>query len=225
MSLCTLCSVGTMDLRIFGNMRMKAGHSGFDVPGLAHCSLSISYCQDILERHPNWTNKRDKVMSRLCLNYSSPENWDTEKLTMKDVNIFEVWSTGRLNAEVFFKSTKNYPLEKCDFSALSNSTGRQITFLKPKGMKVGLNRLDWSLDEYDDVEDIDEVQEDEGDVSISDYIDQPGKEKIDREVEVDGKLMYKASIVRQLFTGKVHQKTDYEGYKVCLDLLVHLKVM
>ena len=122
---------------------------------------------------------------------------------MKDINIFEVWSTGRLNAEVFFKSTKNYPLEKCDFSALSNSTGRQITFLKPKGTKVGLNPfgIDWFLDEYGDVEDIDNIQEEEGDVSISDYIDQPGKEKIDREVEVDGKLMYKASIVRQLVTG------------------------
>ena len=94
---------------------MKAGHSSFDGLGLVHCSRSISYCKDILERHPNWTYKRDKVMSRLCLDYSS--NWDTEKLTMKDVN-----DTGHLNAEVFFKSTKNYPLEKCDFSALSNST-------------------------------------------------------------------------------------------------------
>ena len=47
--------------------------------------------------------------------------------------------------------------------------------------------IDWSLDEYDNVEDIDEVQEEEGDVSISDYIDQPGKEKIDRGVEVDGR--------------------------------------
>ena len=87
---------------------------------------------------------------------------------------------------------------------LSNTTGHQITFLKPKGTKVALNpvEIDWSIDEYDSsVDDVEEFQADT-DMSISDYIDQPGKEKVNRQVEVDGKLMYKASIVRQLFTGE-----------------------
>lgn len=196
-----LCGNDSLE-RIFGNMRMKAGHAGFDTLGLIHCSRSISKCQDILNSHPNWLNKGSKIMSRLCLDYSSPHNWDANKLTMQDVDIYEVWNTGRLNAEVFFRSTQHYPLQKCDYSELAN---HRVTFMKPKGIKVGLNPIetDWSLDEFDssNVEDIEDVQE-ENDTSISDFIDQPGTEKIACQVEVDGKLMYKASIIRQLFTGE-----------------------
>ena len=190
--------------RNFGNMRMKAGHSSFDVLGLIHCSHSISKCQDILDQNPNWLNKRDEVMKRLCLDYSNPSNWDAEKLKMEDVNVVEAWCTGRLDAELFFKSETNYSVEKYDFSLFNTAKSNcQITFLKLNGTKVGLNPLevDWSLDEHDNNHNVEEG-DDNSVCSISDYIDQPGEIKISPQVEVDGNLMYKASVIRQLFTGE-----------------------
>ena len=203
-----LCGNDSLE-RVFGNMRLKAGHVGFDVLGLIHCSRSICECQEILNRHPSWTNKRDKVMTRLCLDYSSTHNWDTDKLKMSNVGIHEAWNAGRLNAEVSFKSTVNYPLHKCYFFALMMGNNpqqqHQITLLRPKGTKVGLNpvEVDWSLDDYDNGLNVTDVEDETTeDASIADYIDQSGTEKVDSQVEIDGKLMYKASIVCQLFHGE-----------------------
>ena len=79
--------------------------------GFIHCSRSISKCEDILSKHPNWVNRRDKGMKRLCLDYSSTNNWIQESLELENVDIKQSWSNGRVDAEVFCKDTKMFPAE------------------------------------------------------------------------------------------------------------------
>ena len=98
--------------RIFGNKSLKAGHAGCNTLGFIHCSCSISKCEDILSKHPNWVNKHDNVMKRLCLDYSSPNNWIQESLKLKNVDIKQAWS----NRKNIFSRNLGLPLISIKFT-------------------------------------------------------------------------------------------------------------
>ena len=83
--------------------------------------------------------------------------------------------------------------QQSDFHSLASSS--HISFLSPCENKIGLNpiEVDWSINDTDD----NQIEPTIDDESISDYVDQPGKEKVSNQIDVDGKLMYKASVIRQ----------------------------
>ena len=60
--------------RVFGNMRMKYGLNGFDSLELLYCCRAMRRIMDIFNCHPDWTKKSDKVMTRLCLDFSKPSS-------------------------------------------------------------------------------------------------------------------------------------------------------
>ena len=127
-------------------------------------------------------------MKRSCLDYSSPNNWIQESLKLENVDIKQAWSNWKVDAEVFFNDTKMFSAEICDFHSLASSS--HISFLKPCGNKIGLNpiEVDWSINDTDD----NQIQPTIDDESISDYVNQPGKEKVTINIHLIAKLMYKA---------------------------------
>ena len=121
--------------RIFGNMRQKS-KCGFDALEMIYMCRSMTVLSEIFDKHPDWTSGRDKMMSRLCLDYSNPSNWDSSKLTLRNVNLPVLWEQGRQMAEMEFLNQKN-----CDFFKMNN-----VTLLKPLGKKkVGLTPLDCEI--------------------------------------------------------------------------------
>lgn len=206
--------------RLFGNMRQK-NKSGFDCMDMIYMSRSMAQVTRILDKHPDWVSNGSKLMTRLCLDYSKPSNWDKSKLVLKDADIPALWEMGRHKSELAFLGVK-----KCDFFKMKN-----VTLLKPRGHKVGLKPLPEEIDEesitveHEEDEDGDagEMNDDgnDGDTtdnddesddvqvagetdaptsSIMDYIDEPSsRTKHDNQIEIDGEFYFKASVVRQLF--------------------------
>ena len=119
-------------------MRQKS-KSGFDCLDMIYISRAMVECSRILDSHPTWVSSGSKVMSRLCLDYSKPSNWNNEMLMLADTNIPALWEKGRHFAESAFLGRDN-----CDFFEMMTIG---VTLLKPFGdQKVGLTELstDWS---------------------------------------------------------------------------------
>ena len=73
--------------RFFGNVRLKYGLNGLDTLELLYCTRAMKEMMKIMSHHPEWTRNSNKVMNRLCLDYSKPSSWQVEKLTMEGVPI------------------------------------------------------------------------------------------------------------------------------------------
>ena len=94
--------------RIFGNMRLKYGHNGFDHLEMLYCTRASKEVMDILDRHPEWTKKNHKFMKRLSLDYSSSANWNCEELILRDIDIKSCWDHGRRCLEIFIENSYYY---------------------------------------------------------------------------------------------------------------------
>ena len=199
--------------RLFGNMRQK-NKSGFDCLDMIYMSRAMAQVTRILDKHPDWVSSGSKLMTRLCLDYSKPSNWDTTKLTLADVDIPALWETGRHKCEIDFLGDK-----KCDFFDMR---GNKVTLLKPNGKrKVGLTPLPGEINEdefnggnvaedetqepvvLENASEKSEVQiqgEESAPISsIIDYVEAPSGKKYDNQVQINGEYYFKASVVRQLF--------------------------
>ena len=121
--------------RMFGNMRLKYGHTGFDSLELLYCIRATNKTNEILTKHDDWTKSCDKVMKRLSLAYSKPSSWGVDTLKMRNVSIKSCWDKGRVQTEEFLQNSDCKELEEMDFFALSSSPS--ISLLKPKGKKIG----------------------------------------------------------------------------------------
>ena len=147
--------------RLFGNMRQK-NKSGFDALDMIYMSRSMAMVSAILDSHPDWVTSGSKLMTRLCLDYSKPSNWDITKLTLQDVDIPALWERGRQNAQMAFLEER-----KCDFFDMNN---KKVTLLMPDGKrKVGLQPLvgDILEEESDNEEYADSDPESEGETNVS----------------------------------------------------------
>ena len=121
--------------RIFGNMRQKS-KCGFDALEMIYMCRSMTELAKIFDKHSDWTSGRDKMMSRLCLDYSNPSNWDKSKLTLQDVNLPVLWEQGRQMTEMEFFEPKELQLFEM----------KDVTLLKPFGKKkIGLTTLDCGI--------------------------------------------------------------------------------
>ena len=134
--------------RFFGNVRLKYGLNGLDTPNLLYCTQAMKEMMKIMSHHPEWTRNSNKMMYRLCLDYSKPSSCKVEKLTKEGVPIKQCWDKGRLNVEFFIQESNCDKLESVDFFEMANC--QNITMLKPNGCKFGLTEptADWSSEDF-----------------------------------------------------------------------------
>lgn len=153
-------------------------------------------------------------MKRLCLDYSNPGDWDSEKLMLTNVDIVSCFNVGRANAEGHLNLFKKYQGAVSDFSQIA---AEGYTLKIPYGSrKIGFNPedIDYSLS-LGNVEEVEEAinnndapedeLEDAPSTSIIDMVEQTqsdalsNAQKHDPQIEVDGTYLYKVSIVKSLF--------------------------
>ena len=181
--------------RIFGVLRMKNRNASMDYLMLLHCINSMVKCDEILTMsHPDWS-KKGRSSRRLCLDYSSPRDWDEEQLKLCDVDIRALWECGHMKArakalEIGLISSN----ESIDTLVL---LGR--TLKKPLGKLIGVTEVepDTSVEVEKEVESVDE--EDSADSENLPFADLIGGDKCPT-IDVDGKNIYKATVVNQLFS-------------------------
>ena len=87
-------------------------------------------------QHSDWSKNQSKVMNRLCLDYSSPGNWDAAKLTLANVDVVSAWNVGRAKAVQELNKGPVFQGENSDFICFQQ---QKVTLLKPNGTKC-----DWS---------------------------------------------------------------------------------
>ena len=180
--------------RIFGVLRMKNSNASMDYLMLLHCINSMVKCDEILTMsHPEWS-KKGRSSRRLCLDYSSPRDWDEDQLKLCEVDIKALWECGHMKArakalEIGIISSN----ESIDTLVL---LGR--TLKKPLGKLIGVTdvEIDISVEE-----EVDSVDEEESAVSenLVPFADLIGGDKCPT-IDVDGKNIYKATVVNQLFS-------------------------
>ena len=159
-------------------------------------------CTNMMTKYPDWFQKNRNVMQHLCLDYSNPKDWGAENLVLRNVNIVSTWNIGRANAEQILNKLHKYEGGKSDFFEISRDG---YTLLIPYGKKkIGLcpKEIDYSLDMMEDIEeDTTEVDDSDNEMpsSIIDLVQQNRTVTYDPQVEVDGKYVYKATVVRSLF--------------------------
>ena len=215
--------------RLFGNVRMKYGHNGLDCLEILYCARAMKELMAIFNKHPEWTEKTHKTMSRLCLDYSNPSNWKVENLKMGGINIKLCWSKGRLAVESFLQSSKQGELEVFDFADLSEN----VTIVKPRGLKIGLTELeeDWSSEAFvvteetpdtpgtsateregvaseEDSSDEADIDIDESGSTLVDVLEEPSAngKKHDPQIDVDGTYFHKSTVLKQTFVGTTVSK-------------------
>ena len=211
--------------RLFGNIHLKYGFNGLDVLELLYCTRAMKELLKIMSQHPEWTKNSDKVMNRICLDYSKPSSWHKEKLTMEGVNIKQCWDKRRLNMESFIQESKCDKLESVDFFDIVSS--QNITMLKPNGCKLGLTELtaDWSSEDFvvinadeDTSTAVDEVDEGNDDTSehseddseeidesssLIDVLEETNQDgtKHDPQLCINDVWFHKSTVLKQTFVG------------------------
>ena len=193
--------------RFYGNFRMSFGHKNLDAFELANSASSIAMCDEILQKHPDWV-KKSRVSRRLVLDHSNCKDW-TGDLRVKSVNLTVVWKVGLLEGQTL--ATKaNYNFEPI----LLNDTGYSLQ--RPFGCVVGLTEkdVDWSVfvpDEPVESTDLDLSTE----VELTDVI-----ENGDNFLEIDGKQVYKSSILKQ-----INKEVYFFDKQMIQDIGVHLTLI
>ena len=157
---------------------------------LTHCITSMIKCDEILTmKHADWS-KKGCSSRRLCLDYSSPKDYEAENLKLNDVDIRALWGSGHMKARA--RALETGLVKSIDSLVLLGYTLR-----KPFGKMIGVTEVevDVSMDENVN-SNVPDVTEEEESVLLTDMIQ---NEKCTT-IEVDGKNIYKATVVNQLFS-------------------------
>ena len=198
--------------RVFGLLRMKVKNVAMDYLTLLHCIGSMLRCDDILNtKHPDW-QKKSCVSRRLCLDYSSPSNWNSEALKLSNVDVTALWESGHLKA-------RSDALQKGILNSSDASTDALVllgyTLKKPKGKLIGVTETEPDDSVIDDNQQqrtenqtqADVVIDSSADTDTDDELNVPFADLIGNldggsssVIEVDGKNIYKASVVKMLFS-------------------------
>ena len=93
--------------RIFSNIRLKYKHCTIDNLEMIYATRAMSFCDQILMKHPSWVKKQQNVMKRLTLDYSCTSDWDPGKQLVSDIDFTSVWNSGRAFAETELNRTKH----------------------------------------------------------------------------------------------------------------------
>ena len=173
----------------FGVFRAKNKNCNLDSREFIHCASALSQVDHIImNKHPEWS-KSSRLSKRLCLDYSSIDSWDKEKLVLLNVDVVGTFKVGKLNLSAMLLE---HGLQEIDFDGLSREG---VTF-------IGVNNcnVDWSIPNDDvtvaDVNDDEEVPEE--DINLGDFI----SGKYDATVDIDGKHVFKATCVKEAFSSE-----------------------
>ena len=180
---------------------------------------AMELCGDMMVKHPEWFQKNRNVMQRISLDYSNPREWDQEKLILQNVDIVGVFMVGRAKSVTVLNKFDKYSGEVSDFGSLAEDG---YTFKMPYGTrKIGFNpeEIDLSMVEVEAETnvpapepegEVDAAENEENDeiedvpaTSIIDMVqqDEPNaQKKYDPQILVDGSYVYKATIVKSLFS-------------------------
>ena len=173
--------------RFFGNCRMFSSTT-LDAFEFSNSASAISMCDDILLKHPEWV-KKGRIARRLVLDHSSCKDW-TGDLNVSNVDVISSWKVGLLQAQTLAVRAKY------DFDDPTSLSDFGNTLQRPWGRIVGVSEkeYDWSIPEPEVEPPVDEIGDTENDnVEVAEIIDNG-----DIYLELDGKKVYKASILKQL---------------------------
>ena len=124
--------------RFFGNVRLLRGANELDNLGLINSSRAIKKMSQVMDDHPGWTAKANKIMERLCLDYCSPDAVDAEKMGIRDLDLLKEFNRGRSSAETKIVNSTNDDLNSWDLIQL---VSQGITFKCPhkSGKVIGVS--------------------------------------------------------------------------------------
>ena len=177
--------------RYFGNVRMAMGHKNMDAYELMNIASSISKCDDVFIRHPEWVRK-SQLSRRLVLDHSNTKDWKGD-LVVSHVNLLTAWKLGILEAQ-----------KLCVKAAIAfdpeHISTMGITLRKPKGKIIGVAEkdFDWSTVRVDEGN-VGEASgpSSEGDTDLNEFIDVASATSVNY-LNVDGKNVFKSSILKEL---------------------------
>ena len=140
------------DERYFGNVRMAIGHKNLDVYELINMASSISNCDEVFARHPEWV-KRSRVSRRLALDHSNTNDWKGD-LVVSHAILPTAWRLGILEAEKLCVKAE-IEFEPKTVSCMG------ATLRKPNGRLIGVTEkeFDWSIVMQEENQGTQEVRE------------------------------------------------------------------
>ena len=186
--------------RYFGDLRLLNKNTSIDYLEFVHASSSVKGIGYMTtEKHPDWAPTKDgRTQTRLCLDHSSVNVWDAEKLKLESVDILSLFNVGQYEA-IAKLTLLGFSVER---DLLKQS---QITLRKPRGFLIGVHEANVNIDEIlavpsltDENLDIEETEPD-GSLSLADFIH-------GNTVEINGKEVYKATFVRFIACGEAISK-------------------
>ena len=145
---------------------------------MIHCNSSMTKCDELLTMaHPDWS-KRQRLSRRLCLDYSSPKDWNEENLKLKDTNIAALWESGHMRARA--KALEVALINSSD--SIDSLVLIGCTIKKPCGKLIGVreNINDTSREEEDAQLTLQDEDDNEPVIPLTDLINCPT-------IEIDGK--------------------------------------
>ena len=179
----------------FGDCRLLYKHNQLDALEMVFCSNAISRCTDILTKHPEWV-KKGRASRRLALDYSNIHDW-TGDLVAGHVDIPKDWKIG-------LNEANRAALEIGDEIDVKSLDEDGVSLKRPNGVLVGVKsrEIDWSLvdDPTDENEESNDDSAGDGDNDMPQLLEliTPPACGNDNMVDVDGKMLYKASILKNL---------------------------
>ena len=183
-----LCGNDVLE-RTFGNFRLK--NSSMDNLELIFCARNTELCTNMQSKHPEWYKGRTKIMRRLCLDYSNTPDWNAENLKLANVDLIAVYNQGRAKAELLLNKIPKYSGRNCDFASFAAGG---CTFKIPDGKTmIGVSLIDIESISEESIE-----YESEEVNSIHDLVQNNSPH--DPQIEVDGAIVFKATVVKNLFS-------------------------
>ena len=172
---------------------MKNKNNSMDYLMLLHCINPTVRCDELLTmKHTDWS-KKSRSSRCLCLDYSSPKDWDADKLKLRGVDIKALWQAGHRRARA-----KALEIDAAKSDQLIDSLSLLgYTLKRTFGKLIGVTEVHADVSVTDENEvDIVDGEEDES-FPFADLIT---NEKKCQTIEVDGQNIYKATVVNQIFS-------------------------
>ena len=178
--------------RYFGNLRIMNKNNSIDyLEFLNSSSATRGLGFMTTEKHPDWAKTSGgRMQRRLCLDYSNPRVWNSEKLKLEAVDVVANYKAGMhegVSKLIVFGYNVN----------LHKLKEEEVTLMRPHGELIGVSCTSLDVDAILDEADI--VPADDEDVLLADYIHS-------RTIDLDGKQVYKATIVKELVPTAVLSK-------------------